>query len=358
MKQSLLFIALLFIACEPAPEGDAAAASAAEETVKAIDVRVMKLKKSDIQDYTTLTTQLKAKREINITARVSGQVRSYAENGARLSKGATVFDIDGSLFYSMYKSADAQATFAAKNAEKLVADFKKYQSLYENKDISQDELMRHEVAMLQAMQASEAATAQKRQALLNYQNASYKAPFSGVVGQMNLTVGQHVNAGEPIGKFADNSAFRAVFSLSLDEARRFANGNRAVFNAEGIALEGRILSISPLADTQTGSYLTKVEFSRAKSPVLSGQFGTVTLYGQTQKNAFVVHQDNVVLNNGEHVVYLYENGKTKRTVVQKVQDIGENVVISGSINEGDKIVITAVGRLADNIPVSILEGEK
>jgi membrane fusion protein (multidrug efflux system) len=346
-----------------APEADVSAENTSETAIsaddhRAIDVRVTELKTGTIQDFTTLTAKLEARKEISLTARVSGEVRSFVENGKNVAKGATVFDIDGSLYYANYKAAEAQANFAAKNAEKLTADYKKYEALFASNDISRDELLRHEVSMLQAKQIHQSAETQKRQALLNYQNASYKAPFSGVVGQMNLTVGQQVSIGEPIGKFADVSAFKAVFSLSLDEAKRFKAGQKAHFEADGIVLEGHVVSVSPLADSQTGSYLTKVEFPASQAQVFSGQYGHITLYGDTFSNVFYTHQDNVILNNGEEVIYLVQDKKTVRVVVKRVQNIGDYVIVSGPLKNGDLIVTTAVGRLAGDVAVTILDEER
>lgn len=353
--KKLVLLSILLFACEPA-EQEEMTQDVASTNDRSIQVKVIEVKRSNIQDYFVTTAQIQGYREIDLMSNVSGKVGQFRENGEYIKKGMPIFEIDSQLYHQQMKSAKSQLDAANRLAEKLQEDLKKYKSLLDSKDISMDEYKNHEISTLNAIQSARSAEVAYEQARLNYENAAYIAPFSGYLGQINLTVGQTVNPGMKIGKFADLSRLKAIVHLSIDEAVRFNKGDRAVFKNNSMMLEGVVESISPLADSQTGTYLTKIVFKNPESiRVISGMYGDIIIYGKEYQDVFVLDSDIITNKNEQYYIYTAIDNKTHEVKVHIDRNIGNQSIISGEINIGDKLITSSVGRLDNNIPVSIIQ---
>lgn len=362
MSRLLIAVFILLIACEAPSEESAALQTqiAMVDSTKAlrhIDVRIDTLMTGSIQDETTLTARLEAYQEIDLIASTSGKVRDFIKNGSAVRKGAYIYEIDGELYEKQYDAAKAARAFAEKNQTKWERDIQKYKALLVSKDISQDEYDRLELSWLQAQQQYRQALVQEEQAKLAYENARYLAPFSGVVGQLNLVRGQQITAGQTVGKLADLSTFKAVVSLSLDEARRFKSGDQARFTDGRVELDGVVESVSPVADQRTGSYLTKIRFPAKDRGLISGLYGKVTIQGETFDRVYAVHGDHLIFRENQYFLFRLKDGKTVKTPVQVTRRIGQMAIVTGDLNSGDQYVISSVGRLDGNIAVNVLNGE-
>ncbi|MCB0279232.1 MAG: efflux RND transporter periplasmic adaptor subunit [Calditrichaeota bacterium] len=321
-----------------------------------VAVRVARITIGSIQDEVELAARLEAYQEIEILSSVSGKVSQFKSNGDYVKAGDFIYKADADLFYQKYISAKANLVQAEKSLEKWQNDIKTYEKLLKSNDISRDEYQNYEIQYLRADQSKTAANVLSEEAKLAYENAAYRAPFSGYVGNINLTIGQQISPGQSIGKLADFSKFKVVASLSVDEVQRFKKGDRAEFKAGSINLEGAVESVSPIADNRTGTYLARIAFNNiGNKQMVSGVFGKIKLYGTRYKDKYVLEQADILDQKGQKFIYVVEKGKTRRVDITEELRIGSKSIVSGDFKENDLYVTSGAGRLAANLEVSIIE---
>lgn len=321
-----------------------------------IGVETFLLKKDLVQDHMTFDTKLEAYQELNLTAFVSGKLKSMNKNGTYVKQGSSILSIDGDLYLKSFEAANANFEQAKKSFEKWERDINVFRKLHKSKDISDDELSKFELNYLSAKSQLKQSDMQRVEAQKRYHDAILAAPFSGLIGNFNLTAGQQINSGQYLGKLADFSKMKAEVSLSLEELRRFKVGDKASFIASSAKLNGYIETLSKLPDPKTGSYLCILVFPNSDSKVnVSGLYGKVTIYGERYDSVFFVNQDAIVKRNNKSYLFKVQNNVLKLTEISEVKEIGSVSIITGSINNDDRIVSRGTGKLAENLKVRIIK---
>jgi membrane fusion protein, multidrug efflux system len=321
-----------------------------------IGVETFKLKKSTIQDKIEFQTQLKAYQELDLTAFVSGRVNKLEANGSYIGKGRSILSIDGDLYTSSYEAASSSYKQAEQNFQKWENDIAIYRKLHKSNDISDDEIKNFELNFLNAQTLMKQSKMQMIEAKKRYQDALLIAPFSGIIGNFNLTVGQQISVGQYLGILADLSKMKSEISLSVEELDRFSIGDKALFKSKKLELNGRIESISQLPDPKTGSYLCIVAFPNLKKEVsVSGLYGKVTLFGDVYENIFAVGQDAIVDRDDKKYLFQVKKNILRLVEIYEAKEIGSMSVIEGQLNSDDLIVSRGTGKLAENLKVRIIK---
>ena len=351
MKYLSIALLLLF-SCEQ-EEAEKEVKTEVQETAK-VEVMVKTLSPITIQDTLTFNGRLIASKEIDIIAQVSGELKSVNKNGSNVSKGQTVLEINSDYFKSGYQMALASYNMAKLNAEKIESNIKSYRELHKTGDISDDELKSYEVQYLSAKQQKWQSKNALDQARTARDNAIYKSPFSGTFGNSNLVVGQQISVGQSLGKIANLNTLKVKLSLSIEEVQRVKVGYIASFVSGETRLHGRVESISPVADTETGTYFLEILFKNEGNISISGMFGEVEIFGQTYNNVLALESEYISSIKGQSFLNTIENGKVKKTFVTPVGRIGKYDIVSNDVKKGIKYIIRSNNKIVFGAEVKVM----
>ncbi len=316
------------------------------------------------------SVRLEGRADAEIRPQVDGVLQEIlVKEGDLVRKGQPLFRIDDSTYREQYntaaaasQAADAQASVARVNAEKLVP-------LVENKVVAPVQLTTARAQEQAAKAVAAQAAAQARAARINLGYSLVRAPFAGYVGRIPYRQGTLLtrNQTQPLTTLSDVGRMYAVFSISEAEFARFKRIypgdtiDRKVAAVPPVALTlsdgsaypeaGKLESLSGGFDRVTGSIGMRASFPNDGGLLRSGNSGTVSLSARFSDIMLVPQTATVDLQDKLFVFLLQPGNRVKKQVVTVSGKSGKDYIVTGGVRPGDTIVAAGIDKLKDGAPI-------
>lgn len=336
-------LGLLLIGCTSS--GDATGDADSAETQRVEAVRVMDIAYSDIARTVNYTAHLEANNEVYLASASPGRISRIGVNvGDKVTKGQLIVEMD-----------QTQLNQAKIQLQSLELDYQRLDTLRKLGSISQQqfdqiktqyELAKSNVAFLQ-------------------ENTTLLAPFTGTVSGKYYENGEMFSGAPntPAGKAAilylvQTSRLKAIVHVAEQYYPYIRRGMEVVVTSDmypGESFTGSIAIIYPTIDQLSRSFKIEITLPNADERLRPGMFARARLE-LDQVQAFVVPALAVMKLQGsnERYVFLEENGKAKRIIVElgnRYDDMVE--LISDEINESDRLIVAGQSRLLDGMAVEV-----
>jgi len=319
--------------------------------------------------------QVEASRKSALNFNISGEVETVAEvfrNGNTVSKGVELARLDRDLLLIAKQEIMVQLDANKTNIEELAIQLDLRQKNFERINqmqaaavTSQANLDEARLALSMAKNALQQATQQKNQLELSLQRANknledavLRAPFDGIISNVQIGRGLVLSPGISVGSMTDISSLEASFVVPSD-----------VFADTDLLIGSEVKVIWRSGGREIKTLMSKVE--RAEGNVAVGQGG-----GRLYADIPVGDDGNWIIPEGAFVEIIYSSGRvenvaqlpeavlyddnsifvikndrTDRRRVEVVQKSEGLVYVRGDINDGDVVVATRLPALGDGILV-------
>lgn len=187
-----------------------------------------------------------------------------------------------------------------------------------------------------------------------------KAPFAGVVGLRNISVGAVVRPGDPITTLDDDSNMLLDFTIPAAFLGVVTGGTpiEATTASFGVKpFQGVVRSVSSRVDPQTRSATVRAEIPNPDRLLKPGMLMKVDLLGNPRE-ALAIPEGALLPDGRTNFVMVVEN--TAAGAVAKRREVrpgarrqGEIEILEG-LSPGEKIVAHGAFKLTDGAPVRIL----
>jgi membrane fusion protein, multidrug efflux system len=337
------------------------------------EVEVVAVEQRDVPIYRDWVGTLDGDINATISAQVTGYLlaRNYKE-GSAVTNGQVLFQIDPGPFQAALDKAKAQLTQAQAQRDKYALDVQRYRPLAATEAISKQELDDAIQNEKMAQGQVEAAQAAVEQANLNLGFTTIKSPIDGLAGLAKGQVGDLI--GPSFGQLTTVTKVeptRVYFSVSqqlatqLQEQRLAEGGQSLRITGEGPQLElllasgtsyplkGRVRFANNQVDVKTGTVTVVGEFPNPQMLLVPGMFVRVRALLNTQTHALVVPQRAVADLQGRSLVAVV--GADNKVSIRPVtigEQFGEQYVISGKVNAGDRIVAEGIQKVREGALVT------
>ena len=337
----------------------------------------MTVKKSDIELPYKFSARMKGQNDVTVTPQVSGQLMKICvTEGQKVKQGQTLFIIDSRNAQLELEAAQAnlQAALAQENSAKL--EYESNKNLFEKKIVSTYMLNNSENSYKQAQAAVAQARAAVNRAKVNLGFCTITANVSGIIGEIPVRVGDQVSPMTQLTILSGNTTMYAEFSVTeaiveamvkegvkATELEKFiANLPPATFvmkNGTEYPQKGRVISLTGVVNTETGSLTCKVSFPNPEGHLYSGIQGTIVM-PFAEKSVIIVPQYAVVRLQDKAQVYKVKADSTATAVEVTTEDTGngKDFIVTSGLNEGDQIVTTGANNVTEGQKVLFSEAEK
>jgi len=265
-------------------------------------------------------------KESVISAQTGGQIiQMMVDVGDRVRAGDPILRVDDELF--------KLEAGRAKNAyEKTKLDYERMQRLQKQNSVSEAELEGMRLAM-------EGAEVGYRMAQKTFEDATIKAPFSGVVSQRFTEVGQMIERSMPAIQLVDISQLKLTINITEDQIRYVSNGGDVIVtvDAVGDSIKGRINAIGSKSAAGARTFPVEIRIP-GNEKLKSGMFARASIEAGMIPDVFIIPRVAIVPESGKMTVYLSRNNIAAKVFIEVVGSKGDHVAING-IQEGD-IVLT------------------
>ena len=317
--------------------------SGEEKKNEAVPVEVAAVAERRISASYSGTANLEVPADAQVVAKTGGVLlRVLVEEDDTVTAGQPLAQIDPER--TRLEVARAEATM-----RRLQANFERSKELFERKLVSADanDQLRYEF---------ESAKAAYDLARLELSYTTITAPISGVVAQRMAKPGNLIPLNAPVYRIVDNSHLEAVLNVPEREMRTMKSGLpiRMVVDAlSGQVFEGSVDRISPVVDSQTGTFRVVGVF-RGQDQLRPGMFGRLNIVYDERDAALTVPRIALIEGSGESAVFVVENGKAVRKVVQLGYINGEYAEVLGGIEAGQRVITQGRVAVRDGAEVEVL----
>lgn len=338
-----LAAALALTACKGGKEDNGDGKADEAKKTEAVPVEVATVSQRRIAASYGGTANLEVPADAQVVAKTSGVLlRVLVEEGDTVQAGQALAQIDPER--TRLEVARAEATM-----RRLQANFQRSKELFERKLVSADanDQLRYEF---------ESAKAAYELARLELSYTTITAPISGVVAQRMAKPGNLITLNAPVYRIVDNSYLEAVLNVPEREMGTMKPGlpiRMMVDALAGQVFEGEVGRISPVVDSQTGTFRVVGVF-RGQDKLRPGMFGRLNIVYDERDAALTVPRIALIEGSGESAVFVVENGKAVRKVLQLGYINGEYAEVLGGIEAGEQVITQGRVAVRDGADIEIL----
>ncbi|ROZ77041.1 efflux RND transporter periplasmic adaptor subunit [Ramlibacter sp. WS9] len=332
--------------------GSRPAAGAASGPARPPAVEVARVEVVKLTDDAQAVGSLRSRQSVVLRPEVSGRITQLNfSDGARVRRGQLLVQLDDQLPVAQMQQARAELSIAQ-------ANHKRNQDLVAQGFISQRSVDESS-ANLQVAQAKlelARATAARLRIV---------APFDGIAGIRNISVGDYLKDGADIVNIEDMDAIFVDFRLPERFQTKVQRGQTALVDLD--ALPGRkynaiVQAIDPLVDANGRSVGIRACIDNRTLQLRPGMFARITAVFGERDNAKVIPEEAIVPQAGRQFVIKLVDGPDQDTkIAQRVEvKVGirrpGRVEIIDGLQPGDVVVTAGQQRVQkDGMPVRVLD---
>lgn len=204
---------------------------------------------------------------VDLTLNVADRVQSlYFDDGQRVRKGKTLVSLAQREQIALTEAAEA-------NAEEAKQQLERIERLVERKAVSQAELD-------EALRNVSAANAQLRAVQSRQKDRVLVAPFDGILGFRQVSVGSFVRPGDVVARLIDDSEMNLEFTVPSTFLRSLKSGAAITAQTDdfpGELFEGTIATLDNAIDPVTRSVRVRATLPNPDRILMSGMFMEITV---------------------------------------------------------------------------------
>ena len=307
----------------------------------AIGVETIKVAVSSFQDDVSAVGTLKSNESVVLRPEIAGRIAAiHFKEGAPAARGAVLVALDASTQNAELKQAEANLGLAQ-------ANYKRTEDLFQKKFVS--ERARDEAAANLKVLEATVALVQARQ-----QKTQIRAPFAGIVGIRNVSVGDYVKEGQELINIEDISALKVDFRLPESLFSRLQKGQAIEVMTDampGRSFKGTVDAIDPLLDASGRAISLRARLPNPELKLRPGMFGRVRLAFAGERRSLALPEEALVPSGNDNFVFKVSDGKAQRVKVKIGQRRGAVAEIAEGLQEGDEVVTAGQLKLRDGVPV-------
>lgn len=338
----------------------------------AMPVSVAVVEEKRVALWDEFSGRLEAIEDVEIRSRVAGEIQAvHFREGALVRKGDRLITIDPAPYAAEVARAEALVAAGEARLTLTEGELDRGRQLWDSKTVSKRDLDQRVNAQLEAAANLQAARAALQAAQLNLDYTEIRAPVSGRVGRLEITVGNLVAAGpgasvltrlvsvDPI--YASFSADEEVVTRAL-KALAGVNAHADVeripvqmvtATGNGTVFEGRMQLIDNQVDADSGTVRVRAVFDNPDGSLIPGQFARLRMGRIRNEPALMVSERAVGTDQDKQFVMVVgaDNKATYREVKLGASTDGLRIVTQG-LSAGEQVVVNSLQRVRPDAVVA------
>lgn len=198
-------------------------------------------------------------------------------------------------------------------------------------------------------------------ARIQLDNLTIKAPIAGTITQKMISAGDTVSVGSIVAVMSQTAKLKVQTYVDQIYVNSLQVGMPAVIaDNNGNTFTGKVISVSPSADITTKRFLVEADFedetvANLPNPGIIVSISFDVIRSVNKLGSIFLPITAVNVGQSESYIYLYDNGKAKKQVIDIISVDGENaeIFISSTLPLDAKIITQGNRLIQDGDPVNI-----
>jgi len=315
---------------------------------RVVSVKATTVKFAEFKDSIEAIGTARANEQVLLTSKYADFVEQiFFKDGQLVKKGDILIRLNNQEEIAKVSELEA-------NLSESVAQLTRFQELLSSKATSKSLVDQQEAK-------TKAITAQLQSARTNLNDLSIKAPFDGILGFREVSLGAYINAGSVITSLDDLSIIKVDFTLperflpTIRLGQSVKALNTAYKNQQFI---GVISSIDTRVNPITRTMKIRAEIPNANLALRPGMLLSIEVERQVE-TLLQLPESAIIPIEDKHFVFVISAGNDQlKTVTRKRITIGRRlpgiVEVVGGVKQGEHIVTEGALKLRDGAHVKVI----
>lgn len=311
-------------------------------------VEAVEAQKKDVNLEVSALGTLQADQAITVRPEITGIVTSIDfEDGERVEKGDLIIKLDDKDLTARLMQAEARLTLTRANYQRAQQLLKQGSGTARARDEA-----------LNDFKSAEAEVAAAETAL---HKATITAPFSGIIGLRQVSLGEYVTAGQAIATLADVDNLRIDFRVSEVFLTEVGKGQEVnvIFDAlPEQVYTGVISALDPVVSIEGRALSVRAILQNVDGKLRPGLFGRVEIVTDTRRSIMLPEAAIVTTPTGDKAVFVVVDGHAKMSPVTIGTRVPGEVEILAGVEDGDMVIVSGQLKVQNGAPVEVANGEE
>ena len=342
MAKQTLISALIFLIIPPF-------LSAAEAADMPFPTQTVELK--SVRQEVFLDAVIEAVNRSTVSAETSGRVTEIKfDIGDYVQAGTVLLRVTKAEQQAQFAAAEAQQNEALARLQEAQDEFERVKGVFEKKLVAQSALDKATADLKAAQQRNHAAIARVKQFEEQLRYTVVKAPYSGVVVERLVELGELVAPGKPVMTGLSLKNLRAAVQVPqslLDKMQKTKNV-RLIFlqdqddhQAQEMVVQSQHLQLSSQADPNSHTFLARAYLPENTPNVYPGMFAKMAI-PSGEKPTLLVPGQAIVHRSELTAVYVVQDHRVHLRQVRIGRHQGELVEILAGLEAGETVALDPV----------------
>ncbi|PRX09560.1 UNVERIFIED_ORG: membrane fusion protein (multidrug efflux system) [Martelella mediterranea] len=318
-----------------------APAQTAPSAETALEVSTVPVRQMAFSETIAAVGTTRAIRAIELHPEAAGRIVELSISpGSTVSEGDLLLRLDDT-------AARASLEFANATLAEARAAIERHDRLRESGTISEAAYEAAQAALLRA----EAERDLAREAL---EDRSLYAPFTGVVGLSDLTVGEHVDTNTIVASLDDLSVIEVDFRVPEQAYPRLDTGIDVELHSASWPdriFRGAISAIDTRIDAGSRSLALRARVDNADGDLKAGMFMQVAIVIENLQQ-LAVPERALSVSGAQTTLFVVDAGIARQVEIETGQNRDGLVEVRAGLENGDAVIINNLHRLSDGMAVT------
>lgn len=311
-------------------------------------VEAVEAQKKDVNLEVSALGTLQADQAITVRPEITGIVTSIGfEDGERVEQGDLIVKLDDKDLSARLMQAEARLTLTRANYQRAQQLLKQGSGTARARDEA-----------LNDFTSAEAEVAAAEAAL---HKATITAPFSGIIGLRQVSLGEYVTAGHAITTLADVDNLRIDFRVSEVFLTEVGKGQEVNVTFDALpeqAYTGVISALDPVVSVEGRALSVRAILRNVDGKLRPGLFGRVKIVTDTRRSIMLPEAAIVTTPTGDRAVFIVVDGHAKMSPVEIGTRVPGAVEILTGVEDGDMVIVSGQLKVQNGAPVEVANGEE
>lgn len=272
--------------------------------------------------------------------------KMHVPDGARVKAGQALFSLESSLLRAEHHEAVA-------NLDRSRRSYQRAEEL-----VAKQLLARSEFDQAKADFGVDKARVDS--AAIRLAKTTIRAPFAGVIGLQQVSLGDYVQVGQALTNLVRLDPMRVDFQVPENALAQLKADLPVRVRVDAFAertFAGKVIAIDPQINPATRSVLVRASVGNADNALLPGLFARVELLLAQRANALLVPERALWPVGEKTFVFRVVDGKAQQVEVRIGERLPGQVEIRSGLSAGDVIVTAGQPKLHDGAAVAVSGGD-
>ena len=323
--------------------GKGGAPGAAGGAPQAVAVEAIKVALIPMPQSITAVGSVRSDESVTLRPEVVGRIAEIRfKEGQQVTKGAVLVKLDDSVTGADAEQAQANLWLARSKSERAAELHQKGFVSAQAKD--------------EAEGALRVAQATLQSALARLARLEIRAPFSGIIGLRQVSVGDYVKDGQDMVNLEAIDPLKVDFKIPETFLGQVQVGQSLQINLDAIpgkTYDGKVMAINPLVDAAGRSVVLRAVIRNTNSELRPGMFARVRLLTSVKADSMVVPEQALVPQGSDQFVFKVVDGRAQRVRVEIGQRRDGNVEILRGVAPDEMVVTAGQLKIRDGVAVRL-----